>query len=155
MLSQCFRRFINTKPAKRSKVKLPVHTPNCAVGPILLDNGCTFVELKPSTVSDVSKSVSHFPSPPVLKNYAGQVVSQSCIAEMKQLRSVHPEKWTVTQLAKKYQVSRSFVISNVFSAEEREKFKGEIDEMITNMSIKQQRGWILRHMIRSDRQASW
>lgn len=153
MLSRCIKRFINTKPAKRAKVKLPVHTPNYSSSPVLLDNGCTFIELKAS--QGVSEPSTDTVIAPKLKRYAGLVIDQSCIAEMKQLRLEHNEKWTVTQLAKKFQVSRSFVISNVLSAEEKEVFKSEIDEMITGMSIKQQRGWILRHKIKADREASW
>lgn len=152
MLFRFLRRCFNTKPAKRAKVKLPVHAPNSSAKPILLDNGCTFIELNSSSASN---PVVQMTSPPLAKNYGGLVVSQSSVNEMKQLRAGQPERWTVTQLSKRFQVSRSFVISNVFSPEERDTFKGEIDEMITNMSIKQQRGWILRHKIKADRDASW
>lgn len=143
------RRLFNTKPAKRSPPKLAKHLPESASEPIVLDNGCTFIDLAAKTTMNFERL------PPMIRNYAGKYVDEAKIAEMKALHSVNKEQWTVTQLAKQFEVSRSFIISNIFTPEERDAYNKEIDEAISLMSIKQQKGTILRHKIRDDRLQSW
>lgn len=149
--SLTFRRFINTKPAKRAPVKISNPLPFSSNKPIILENGCQFIDLKANEKVTFESSEL----PPEIKNYGGQYMTREKIEEMRQLRSQDPSRWTVTQLAKKFQVSRSFVISKALTGEEQANFKKELDEMIQSMSIKQQKGLILRHKIRADRDASW
>lgn len=151
LLQRFCRRLFNTKPSKRAKPKLTQHLPNTAGEPVELENGCTFIDLtaKGTAISDPSLL------PPLIRSYAGKYMNDAKVAEMKALRTENMEKWTITQLAKKYEVSRSFIISNVFTPEERAAYDKEIDDAISLMSIKQQKGVILRHKIRNNRLESW
>lgn len=131
--------------------KLTKHVPVTAEEPVVLENGCLFIDLK-------AHAVKRFPAgqlPPELPNLGGTFASAEQLAEMQRAWRLSPEEWSVTQLAKKYKVSRSFVIRNVFPEAEREKYAKEIDTMIGGMSIKQQKGWIVRHKIRQDRASAW
>lgn len=148
LIRNFFRRSICTKPAKRSKAKIGIPLPKSAGEPIKLENGCTFIQLKPKTIKFETL-------PPLVPSKVGRYVGEDAVEEMTRLRAEAPEKWTLTQLSKRFQVSRLFVINNVFSKEEREKYKQEIDDMIRSMTLKEQKGWILRHKIRQDREESW
>lgn len=146
-----FRRFFLTKPATRSRAKIENGPPLTAGSPVKLPDGCTFIDLK-------FKSQSIFPSsslPPSLPTRVGQVLSRSQIEEMKSLRLSDPEKWSITKLAKKFGVCRLFVINKALKTWEIERTKKEVDERIKSLSTKQQKGWVMRHKIRNERENSW
>jgi len=152
MFQRLCRRFFNTKPAKRSAPKLHNHSPNGAGQAVVLDNGCTFTDL---TAAKTTTPLASSSIPPLLRNFGGQFLDGQKVDEMKTLRREKLEAWTITQLAKKFEVSRSFVIANVLEDAERDACKQEIDDALAKKSIKQQKGWILRHKIRRDRLESW
>ncbi len=149
MFGRLIRRCFNTKPARRARVKLKNPAPITAGEPIVLDNGCTFIDLKAKAT--LSLPVDKLP---LLKNMSGRFLDPKKIDEMKLFRAQDPTAWTVTQLSKKYHVSRSFVLTNVLTEDDRLKYANEIDAALAKMSTKQQKGWILRHKIRQDRELS-
>ena len=149
-LKTCIRSF-NTKPSKRAKPKIDNPLPSTAGAPVLLENGCTFIDL-------TAKAKSQFEEdelPPLMTNLGSAVLNRKEIIEMKSLRNADPRAWTITQLSKRFKVSRSFVIATICSEEEKRKLAEKIDENLLKMSTKQQRGWIIRHKIRQDRESSW
>jgi hypothetical protein len=149
-LKQSIRNF-NTKPSKRARPKIDNPLPSTAGAPVVLDNGCTFIDL-------TAKAKSHFEEnelPPLMTNLGSAVLNRREIIEMIALRNADPRLWTITQLSKRFKVSRSFVIETVCNEEEKQRLAEKIDQNLLNMSTKQQRGWIIRHKIRQDRESSW
>ena len=144
------RRCFNTKPAKRSQAKITNPLPNTAGEAIVLDNGCTFINLKAKSRTIFAENL-----PPAVENRGGEYLTRTKIEEMQSLRRADPSRWTIHQLSKHFNVSRSMIISKALPEEEQRACAKEIDDRIMSMSTRQQKGWILRHKILQDRDAAW
>lgn len=167
-LDTLFKRslFYVTKPAYASKVKLPKTIP--ATGELkefkTIQKGYSFIEYKNekpnlflkegndinSNDSSNSRKGEKDKLPPLVKNYS--VIGKREIELIKTLRQTNPSKWTINVLAKKYNVAASFIINYIFNNDEKKKLEAKVDNYIKKLSIKKQKGLVLRALIQRHRQ---
>lgn len=141
-----------TNPCKRLPPKIPNPLPKTASGPIPTEANCIFFDLRAKAVA-APKTVDHLP--PLLPNPVGRIIMREEVEGMRGLRTQNPRRWTITALASKFKVHRSYVIKNVLTKEEQRQAEEELAERIDDLSFAEKRGWLMRYKIREHRRELW
>lgn len=139
-------------PAKRNPPKIPNPLPKTSSAPIVVEGNCIFYDLRAKAIP--APAQSHL-LPPLLKNSVGRLVDSEERDEMRRLRLEAPQRWTITALAKKFDVCRSYVIKHILSEKEQSMAEEELVERIDSLSLNAKRGWIMRYRIREHRRDIW
>ena len=145
------QRHFNTKPQHRSRPKIPNTPPTTASAPVRLSDGSIFQDLRGNAITSLPESSL----PPLLKPRVGVLIDNKVASRMRQLYESDPTQWSLHRLSKTFAVPRSFVIKHVFPKETQRKLEGEMDKMLLSWSTTGQRGWIMRHKIRQNRESSF
>lgn len=141
-----------TYKAKRLLPRIPIPSPKTAGPFIKVQGNCLFRDLK-AEAAPPPASLKELP--PLLPNKVGRSVSTEDLSRMRELRKTNPAKWTITALSNHFDISRSYVIKKVLSAEEQKQAEDEVIDRINNLHLGQKRGWLLKFKIREHRRDLW
>ena len=112
-------------------------SPYASTSPVKLDDGSLLFNLK--------ERVPSTENCPVIPCRMGRVLSPA-----EQVNLAISNKNTLSKLAKKLNLSRSFIISRQ-SQEKRDQLRAEEDARIEKLSVRQKKGLLIRRLIRVDR----
>lgn len=137
-----------TQPCRRLPPKIPNPLPKTTSGPITTEGKCVFYDLR-AKASGAPENLDQLP--PLLPNPVGRIMSQGELNRMRQLRTENPKRWTITALAAKFNIHRSYIIKNVLTKTEQLQAKEELLERIDRLTFAEKRGWLMRYKIREHR----
>lgn len=137
-----------TQPCKRLPPKIPNPLPKTVSGPIPTESKCLFYDLRGKALG-VPKKPDRLP--PLLPNPIGRIVSREEVTRMRKLRTAEPQQWTITALANKFNIHRSYIIKHVLTDAERLQEKEELVERVDGLTFAEKRGWLMRYKIREHR----
>lgn len=141
------QRTIYTKTYRSIMARVPNPPSAHAAPPVRLSDGSLFVALKTHAPSTASC--------PIVPSRVGRVMT---VAEAEEARAKHAasaKKRTIQQLCKRYNVSRSYVLHNLLSPEERDAERAREQQRIDKLNTTGKRGLLMRRMIQQDRFRSW
>jgi len=147
MLSSLFRRLIYTKTVRSLIAKVPNPPSPYASSPVKLSDGSHMIHetaIKPT-----------YKSCPKIACKAGRVLSESELHEAIQKRANNPQKWTISRLCARHNVSRSYVINRILSEDDRNAVRLKEQERIAQLSMNKKRGLVVHRLIRLNRFRSW
>ena len=148
-----FRRFFQTKPAKRLPCKIKPHPPLACSKSVTLEDGSIFTKLNNDPVKTISKESLN--KAPLLKNRQGDYLDTFDKNRIIEDYKKGGQQNSLTQLSKRYNVSRGFIINNIFDKETREKFMNHLDKCMLEKTTRQQKGHVFSRLIRNKRENSW
>lgn len=141
-----------TNPCRRAPPKIPNPLPKTAGAPVRTEQGCLFYDLRAKAAPAPLLAST---LPPRLNNPTGRIISPEELAKMRQLRDKDPGRWTITALAGKFNISRSFVMKKVLRPKEHQMAEEELVERIDSLTLDEKRGWLMRYRIREHRRDLW